>query len=424
MPFVEVISDSDPSVTAAELLADESSTALGARRLGSIAGDVGEVRYDGDEQKRSYLLAGDVREGASSGAALHLPQQPVAWPDSPAPLTVDIGPFDPSQWMSLRSYDVGLCSAFPGPATPDLFWNEIAAGFIAGLDGALASSLEGERKEPATFTPVLRTGNTYDAQGDRFRFSYNFAALRVDERLPWWPGGAVGCDDVDLRIAGELGWARRRGVISYPPQCLSESDPGHVIATDDGSTWDFVGVVVDLDVEAHSSGCVVLESIEEGVADQVRDGLPRAFGQAILDALLVDPNALGVSVEDIRPCTCDTECSDLSPEGPLPYAPGRRHRCKLTRGGPEPCGECWVQLDPDRLHARPEGLEIVLAEDETDPQASFLERTLPGAILCSPRRLSVPSSEPPLLGSLPGTLEIAPPGPPVPIEPTCRREEL
>lgn len=93
-PFVEVVSDSDPDVTAAELLSDESSTVLGTRRLGTIAGDVGEVRYDGDAQKRIYLLSGDVRAGISSGAALHLPQQPVPWPDSSSPLVVDIDDFD------------------------------------------------------------------------------------------------------------------------------------------------------------------------------------------------------------------------------------------------------------------------------------------------------------------------------------------
>lgn len=420
VPFVEVISDTDPSITAAELLADESGTVLGTVRLGSVAGDVGAVRYDGDAQKRVYLLAGDVRAGVSSGSVLHLPQQPVPWPDSTEPLTVDIDAFDPNQWMSLRAYDVGICSAFPDVNfAPQLFWNDVATGLIQGLDAAFQSSIEGERLEPATFTPVLRAGSTYDAQGDRFRISYSYKADRIEDDV-----FGIGCDDVSLAIDIELGWARRPAVISYPPQCLSESDPGLVIATDDGNTWDFVGVVESLEVAASAPVCGQLDAIEDGVAAQLRDALPRPFGRAILDSLLVDPNAFGVPVEDIRPCTCDTQCSDLSPDGSLPYAPGRRHRCKLTRLGPDPCGECWVQLDPDRLHARPEGFEIVLAEDGADPQLAFIEPALPGAVLCRPERLSRASGTEPLLESLPGVIEVAPPEPPTPIEPTCRREEL
>lgn len=324
-----------------------------------------------------------------------------------------------NQWTSLRAYDVGLCSAPPDETfAPQLKWAELAEAFIHGLDAGFKRDLLAERTQPGSFTPVVRAGNTYDAQGDRFRFHVTYFAPRIGDRL--------GCDDVTLDITGELGWARRPAVISYPPQCLSESDPGHTIVTADGQTWDFVGVIESLAVEAHSSGCIVLSDIEDGVADGLRASLPRSFGRAILDALLVDPNEyFDVPVEDIRPCTCDTECSDLSPQGPIPYGPpGRRHRCKLTRLGAHPCGECWIQLDPDRVQARPEGLEVVLAEDEADPQAASLEASFAGSVfLCSEQRLSVEAGTTPLRLELPGTIDVAA-GPPAPTEPSCRREEL
>ncbi len=417
VPFIEVISAADPGVRAAELLGDTSSTSLDTARLGPIAGDVGTVRYHGDQQKRVYLFTGDISAGVSTGSALHLPQQPVPFPDSSTPLAVDITPFDPNQWMSVRAYDVGLCSAPPIPELlADLVWENLATTLTQGLDVTFATSLAARRVEPAGFTPVLRTNDTYDPQGDRLRFRVTYFAPNV--------GGRQGCDDVTLRIAAELGWKREPAVISYPPQCLHPSDPGHVFATQDGTTWDFVGVVHSVQVRASSSGCVVLGDIEEGLEDELRAGLPHAFGQGILDALLVDPELFGVPLEDIRPCTCDTQCSSLSPEGPLPYGvAGRRHRCKLTRLGPEPCGECWVQLDPDRLHARPEGLEVVVAEDEDDPQAAALLSSDPGRLLlCNPGRAAVRSDRPPERLPLPGEITI--PLLPLPEpEPFCRRED-
>jgi len=182
-------------------------------------------------------------------------------------------------------------------------------------------------------------------------------------------------------------------------------------------------VVNELDVDASSSGCLVLGLIEEGVADGLRSSLPRAFGQAILDGLLVDPTDFDVPLEDIRPCKCDTECSSLSDDGPLDYGPpGRRHRCKITDPNPlDPCGECWIQLDPDRVHARPEGLEVVIAEDASDPQADFLSSSLVGSLtMCNPRRLSVGSGDPPESIELPGHISV-PILPPPNDEPSCRR---
>ena len=74
----------------------------------------------------------------------------------------------------------------------------------------------------------------------------------------------------------------------------------------------------------------------------------------------------------------------------------------------------------DRIHARPEGLEIVLAEDETDPQASALAASMAGPFVCNPARLSIAAGDPPEPFALVGTIEV-PAEALTPTEPTCRR---
>ncbi len=306
----------------------------------------------------------------------------------------------------MRAYDVGLCSLYPDPAVfPQLQWPSVAKGFIDGLDRAFAGAGHATRTGPATFTPVLRTGANFDPEGDRFRFSATYFAQNL------------GCNDVTVDISAEMGWHRTPGAVLYPPQCLFQSDPGITLVPQDGYTWDFPGVIYALNINARSSGCLLLSEIRTQLFDALTNaetGLPGAFDRAILDQLLINPRTFGVPDDQIRPCTCDTQCSEFAPEGPLPYAPGHRHRCKLTDPNPDhPCGECWIQINPDRIQARPEGLEIVLAEDGSDPQASLLESAI---VLCSPTRLSrLPGSDP-REATLPGSISV-PASPPA--EPFC-----
>jgi hypothetical protein len=80
----------------------------------------------------------------------------------------------------------------------------------------------------------------------------------------------------------------------------------------------------------------------------------------------------------------DTDCNSFAPGGPA-YPRGHRHRCN------EEVGACGVPFEPERVHARPEGLESVLAEDADDAQIVQLEALgaadqPPWRSICDPTR--------------------------------------
>ncbi len=188
-------------------------------QLGTIAGDVGRVRYDADSQKRIYLFGGDIREGLTSADVLQLPQQAMPIPGPGGPTSVDISPFDPTKWLSLRAYDVGLCSMVPSQNVHPfeaLGWAAIANQFVLRLDRALADQYQAVRTQPATFTPVFRTALDFDPQGDGFRISGTYHAQKIPVTRSLFE-----CDDVTFDIAADVGWSRAPATITFPPSaCL------------------------------------------------------------------------------------------------------------------------------------------------------------------------------------------------------------
>ena len=404
--FIEEIAADDATNTRADVLGQVSSTNIFPTDLGDIAGNIGSVRYAADDEKRPYLLTGDLRSGIAGGEALHLPQPP-----STAPRTVSIAPFNPSQWTSVRVYDVGECSAPPDPTfATQLFWPEIAELFVGALDKAIATSSRirnGKRGEPARFTPVLRAIREYDdtTAGRGPADSLSVSAVYDADNV----GGAFGCDDVRITISFTLGHRRVPGVIHVPQFDTGRSCIGPFVdlALDDGFTYDFRGVLRDLVVTAYSDFCLVQDSIRDGIEAALRDQLPVAFTRAIRDALLVNPRDFGAADADVRSCRCDAHCATVR-DGSVYDDGGRRSRCKVTDPRPGSfCGECWIQLEADRLSFRPEGLEVVLAEDTRDPQHAFMSGSVPGRFyLCDPGRASVPSSRDPRLMSLAGAISV------------------
>ena len=110
------------------------------------------------------------------------------------------------------------------------------------------------------------------------------------------------------------------------------------------------------------------------LAASLTTALPGAFLFAIRDSLLQPAFLFGL---EPKPCTCDVECvatsSSVLGEWPNPYGngSGQRHRCIQDIVGR---GTCGVQLEADRIAFRPDGFEVVLAEDESDPQFATVLR--------------------------------------------------
>jgi hypothetical protein len=115
----------------------------------------------------------------------------------------------------------------------------------------------------------------------------------------------------------------------------------------------------------------VLDGVVRRAVPQINDSIllevQQAFGTSFVDNF-------GIPVDDLPTC-------GHLPDGSLNhfdcsaayYRGGRRHRCseRLNSSGENVCDE--VHLEIRRIHVRPEGIELVLAESEADPQFALLD---------------------------------------------------
>ncbi len=112
----------------------------------------------------------------------------------------------------------------------------------------------------------------------------------------------------------------------------------------------------------------------------------------------------GLTPSSVPVCTSDADCHVMS------FRSGRRHECDETVGL---CSQ--LHLEPRRVNVRPNGLEVVMAEDLDDPQFSLVNTSffnngfspsggrLPIAQFlanCVPTRQSVNLSDPPFMGTI------------------------
>lgn len=400
---VACVSGCDPTLESAGLFVVEGTTRdsawvipdrvnLGANpgRLRGTAGDMQSVRYSLGRQRRAFLFTGDLETGISGGDYLHLPILDVGELERVVP----VNPFDATKWLSFRVYDSGLCSLLLGwDATAGLGFlvgaPPIADLFVGAIDGAVTGSpsiLGGRRTEPGTVTPVLRavqgtSGRGLTVDTDTVRISASYFA----DRLQQASGADIGCNDVAFTISVEVGFRRTNGGPSNAPSCEQPGDPGGILVLNDGFTFDFEGVVYDVRVHINYNplACTLTDLLESAIASGIRSALPRAVAGAVLNASLLDPRQLGFSDADIRACTCDGDCNTFAPNGSAyGFAAGRRPRCHFDDEPVAGGGECWIQLEIDRLNVRPEGIEVVLMEDDTDRQYPLLAGV--SAFVCEP----------------------------------------
>ncbi len=362
----EVISASSPTRSRGFFVADRLNSAADPVVLGPLASDVGSVRYELDDQRRAFLFDGDLRTGVSSGGFLHLPRNPVAG----ALRTVDITPFDPSKWRSFRIYDAGLCSAVAAwtgsTGTPGV--PAIAPTIITAFDGALAGDPVCNRRffriQAATVTPILRgsaTAGGAETPSDRIRFSSVYRAQSAGL-------GGIECSPVHLTLTVEFGFRAVPGTLWSAPQCAAPD------ATPVPGTIDFEGVIDPGGITAQVQGfCNVGGAIEDSIRTQLYAQLPDLVRIAVRGALLAPPSMFGFDETAGRACNCPEDCDSRATDGSAWPAWGVRHSCVA--------GSCGIQLEPDRLNIRPEGLEVVLMEDNRDAQFSIFSLSPTGPMI-------------------------------------------
>ena len=157
---------------------------------------------------------------------------------------------------------------------------------------------------------------------------------------------------------------------------------------------DVVAAVTDVGFSNFNApfGCVLEGAVRRVIRREFRKKLPLGMRDAILGLLVIDP---WVWSGELTSTTCDTDADCDFRDGSPAYTSGGdfrgvRHRCldrdperaralSPTLGDfleTQPPGRfCHVQLEPDHLNIRPDGVEVVLAFDEIDdPQSSLLPR--------------------------------------------------
>jgi len=380
-------------------LAEEATVSINSASMGASSGNLGEVSYQSDRQKRVFLLPQDLSEEVSMGEILELPIQSTEFGTT----VVNVPPLDSPKIMSARVYDTGLCSSI---TAWDKFGTDIIRGIFTGIrdlrfntpGGRTVNYFTGVARQASTLQPIFREVNiTRDA--DTLKIRLPFTAARFSGPNPL-NNGTASCTNLRIVLEFEIGLRRVAGRYSLPPRCLaSEAGANNAVA----GAYDFLGVLrgpVNVSVTRPPGGgscdaglTIRAEpgpnetSVPLELAASLTTALPDAFLSAIRDSLLQPASLFGL---EPKPCTCDIECvptsSGVLGEWPNPYGngSGQRHRCILSSGlGRRTCG---VQLEADRLAFRPDGFEVVLAEDESDTQFATVLRN-PSVVLPQIRAL-------------------------------------
>lgn len=334
------------------LVANAENLGVSPSLFGSIAGDIAEVWYAIGSERSAYLMDGDLAGGIAGGGYLALPAYQ---PTSPSLVEEDgvswmvVAP-DRPDYESMRIYDSGACSL-------TLDWStDVFPGLIPAFAPTVADAVDRElascskppsqrfsRVGPATVEPIFRarSGGSAGALGlddDVFRYTARYNAPSEG-----------GCAPVNLDIGFDVGFR--------------QSPEGGVVGfVDEKSVW---AEVADF--------CIVESIIEDKVVDKLRDKLPDALTNAVRNGTLIDPTSIGAAAGPS--CGDDAACSSAFP--------GVGHKCVM--------GQCELQLNVDRINMRPEGMELVLMETESDPQRPLLnDSTVEGAVFealtCGPDR--------------------------------------
>ena len=332
------------------MVPDRVNQGGGPSQLASVANNVTEARYALGSQRTAYLFAGNLRNGLGAFIDWSLwvwtgtyQVLPAYDPSSPSIVLEDGVPWmvvDVAQpsWNSFRVYDSGECSLlldFDDEQLPDLV-PALAPLITRQIDEIFAScnrpeTERFERVSTAVVSPILRARPSDGGLGtddDMIRYLATYRAPSVG-----------GCAPVNVDVSFDMG----------------------LRASPNGLT----GVVENVSANVHGF-CIAGGAIEQNIRDRITNAVPTAFPNAIRNRLLVNPAIFGLS--SIPSCTQDSQCTSAWPWG-------SGHRCHgASPGSP---GQCWIQVDASRANLRPEGLELVLFEDDDDPQRGLLSSDTP-----------------------------------------------
>jgi hypothetical protein len=433
--YFRVTSDSDPNVDRRFTLGRFNTTGAGPKYLGSVSGDMGEVGYRADGEKRMYLLDSRL-EGLRQSGRFDVPVFPTTGQFVRLPASdgvergFDITDLDPSKpWRSARVYDVGMCSSLVPLNNPII-------SLVAEIPDRIAEQIRDHEQTSGEVKlhswkvePILRmVPGPIDGDTGIMRKDADALQVEMSVRVDQFAGGIgnfwVTCFNaqVDIRFTLILDVVHRVAVDnrrclppSLPfqePQCpeynLAElelpivSGPAfsQTILDEDGRlcTGDRcvqcfwigddpnIGAIrphlYGLEVSVSQFGgrrcrsgvqSQIVDAVTEAMHEELRTGFERAISEIMLHASI-----------NAGSCRADCDCVQTH-EGRL--VPGARWECAAIDDDTG-LGTCRPVIEADRVHLRPDPLlegtptttpprsngvlEIVVAEDENDLQAWWL----------------------------------------------------
>lgn len=332
------------------LIPDAENVGGGPANLGSVSSSVAAAWFALGEERSAYLFDGNLAAGIETGGFFALPAYNAAGP------IVDSGGFaynviepDRPSYESFRVYDSGACSVNLGWTTPVLapLVPAFSPRVAAAIDRELARCEEPDtarftRLTAASLLPVFRarSGGGAGALGiddDLIRYSARYQAPSLG-----------GCAPTTVDISFEFGFR--------------EGPEGEVVGFIEPQT--IAVEVVDF--------CIAESTIEDAIRDRLASSVPTAIAASVRDGTRLNPTAIGLAATS---CAEDSECETAYP--------GTGHMCTDE-------GTCEVQLNVDRVNVRPEGVELILTEFDTDPQRPLIGVGLLGGffegIACGPDR--------------------------------------
>ncbi len=165
-----------------------------------------------------------------------------------------------------------------------------------------------------------------------------------------------------------------------------------------------------------STGCLpfVQQRIVDNIRSTLREQLPTALRDQVLDQLSLDPAIFFPRREHVA-CETDADCDFTSANGAVYQTTdgewrGGRHICRTRDaqragaidplleflvGAQQPGDFCHFTIEPERFNVRPSGFEVVLLDSfEGDPQGGIIEDNILGDLvrqaLCLPDRAGAP----------------------------------
>ena len=376
---ITLSSAADPSVRKT-LPSWSPSAAAGPNQL-SI-GDVGEVETSLLPHTHAFLMPGDVALGTTFSEYVKVPL--VVDQD----ISFDVGDLGVAEPMrSIKIYDSGRCSQ----DVPWLLMSAVPGQMVAAIGER--DEIRNPRKVGQIVRPIIRSANADNgsqaSRGGLLTQNTDYVHMELLFDADVIEGGLIGdpweCNNPRVLASFDVFIEVVPATVRVDSPCRNASNTSGLScapfvvpvagAHDIQARTENIEVVIDQrDVDApigsRRCGDLIKRLARSSIRSAIRDQLAKGLTAAVRDwALVRTPEDFGLSP---RACASDVECNVVvsgDPSGGWVSTPSNPYP-GYTRFSvcDTDAGACQVVIDPERVHLRPDRIEVVLAQSDDDFQ--------------------------------------------------------